>query len=693
MAEATQAKGWKQRLRRTVRQVGSVRLAGTLLFLLLGLLVARSSWDVPLASDAERGLYDLRANTTATEHEAPDPRIALVVFNDGTLQLLGKRSPLDRRMLARGLATLDRMRPAAIGIDILIDQAQPEDAELVQTFRAMRTPTFLAFATAASNPEQMDTWQEQFLRDLFRRIGSRRIQPASIRFQSAVQDGVMRRWPDPDARLPPLLANAMAPRPEFREYQGSIDYQRSTDPIAGRFPKFPIEVLAEINDLPADARAAVESGLADQIRGRYILIGGDIHDLDDFPTPITRVTSRQTSVENEQTTLVSTRVIKGLEVHAEMLAQVLDGRRPAPIPGWALWIAALGAVVAGALSSLLELRSWKLALALLFQLGFFGYLPFLLQHIHVDTLNLPAFGWGAGWLLAFVGVGTAARAVGSEQRRFAQSALGKYLPADVATEIMRDPDQLALHGEKKKIFALFTDLEGFTKLSHAITPERLSALLNRYLDLMSDAVLDHGGTIDKFVGDAVVAFWGAPISRPDDADRAARAAIAMYEAGQEFSRTAGDDIPPIGRTRVGLHHGEAVVGNFGGEGRIQYTALGDAMNCAARLESANKALKTTALVSSEAKREMTIDLFRPMGRVVLSGRATPVEVWEPVPQMDEEVRKRLNDLWQRYDGGDREALVQLEEMAAEAKEDAALAEFVYRIREAGPGGHFVLASK
>ena len=240
---------------------------------------------------------------------------------------------------------------------------------------------------------------------------------------------------------------------------------------------------------------------------------------------------------------------------------------------------------------------------------------------------------------------------------------------------------------------MFTDLEGFTKLSHAITPEQLSALLNRYLDLMSDAVLDHGGTIDKFVGDAVVAFWGAPIARPDDADRAARAAMAMFEAGQEFARTAGDGLPPIGRTRVGLHYGPAVVGNFGGEGRIQYTALGDGMNTAARLESANKALKTSSLVSSEAKSRATLDIFRPMGRVVLSGRATPVEVWEPAPDMDPALRERLNALWLAYDGGDAAALVQLEEIAAGAKEDAALGEFVYRIREAGPGGHFVLGSK
>ena len=671
MAEATRASGWRPRLKRLVRRVGPVRLAATLLFLLLGLYIARFGWEVPLASDAERALYDLRFQAEAGRTLEQDDRIVLITYNDDTLAELGKRSPLDRAILARALRAIDGMNPRAIGIDILIDQAQPEDNELLAALSAMRTPTYLAFASAAHNPDQILPWQEEFLRGFLQRASAGSVRPASIRLTTDLADGVIRRWPPQPRDLPPLLANAMAPvNPEFRGYTRAIDFRL---PASGGSDEVPV-----FTNLPIQFVAAFPDGVRSMIEGRFVLIGGDIQDLDDYETPMSRVNGRW---------------MKGLEVHAQMLAQQLDGRMPAIVPGWALWIAALGVVAAGALSSLLELRGWKLAFALAFQLVFFGYLPFLLQQIHVDTLNLPAFGWGAGWLLAFVGVGTAARAVGSEQRRFAQSALGKYLPADVANQIMRDPDQLALHGEKKKIFALFTDLEGFTKLSHAITPEQLSALLNRYLDLMSDAVLDHGGTIDKFVGDAVVAFWGAPIARPDDGDRAVRAAVAMFEAGQEFARTAGEGIPPIGRTRVGLHYGEAVVGNFGGEGRIQYTALGDSMNTAARLESANKALKTTSLVSSEAKRQMTADLFRPMGRVVLSGRATPVEVWEPAPWMDETLRARLNALWLEYDGGDRQALIQLEEIATKFMNDAALQEFVYRIREAGPGGHFVLASK
>jgi adenylate cyclase len=669
MADRPARRPLRERLRRALRQIGWARLALTFVFLVAALYLGRASWTLPLAGDAERALYDLRFFRTAGIAEEQDSRIVLVTYNDETLIQLRKRSPLDRGMLARALRAIDAMAPRAIGIDILIDQPQDEDAELVRTFRSMRTPTFLGFASNEANAQQIQYEQEQYLRQFLAAVRPN-VRPVSIRMETDQNDNVVRRWPERRAGLPTYMANAMAGagHPGFRSYTRSIDFrlQRNRDDPA--FVELPIQFVAEFPE------AAQE-----MIRGRYVLIGGNILDSDDYETPMFRFTGHWT---------------KGVEVHAHMLAQQLDGRMPALIPPWALWAAAILFVSAGAFSSLLEVRGWKLALIVAAQITAVAALPFCLQSIDVDTIDLPAFGWGVGWLLAFVGVGTAARAIGSEQRRFAQSALGKYLPRDIATEILREPELLALRGEKKHIYALFTDLEGFTKLSHAITPEQLSTLLNRYLDLMSEVVLRHGGTIDKFVGDAVVAFWGAPISRPDDGERAVKAASAMFEAGQAFARSGGGELPPIGRTRVGLHRGEAVVGNFGGEGRIQYTALGDGMNTAARLESANKTLKSTILVSSEAKAESGLDdWFRPMGRIVLSGRSTAVEVWEPVPHMAADLRARLTALWQKFEAGDEGALAALEAVAAAHKEDEALQYFVYRIREVGPGGSFVLGSK
>ncbi len=673
------------KLKRAIAQIGLIRLVLVLLFLAGGLGLARYSWSLPLTGDAERGLYDLRFKANAQVFDRPDGRISLIVYNDETLRQLGKRSPLDRRMLARAIRVLDQMQPRAIGIDILIDQAQPEDEELIAAFRSMRTPTFLAFGTHAANAAQIADWQEEWMRGFVARIGASRLRLASIRQGPDLEDGVVRRWPEPDPQLRiPLLANAMtSAHPEFAGYTGAIDFTRPPpEQGARRFTKLAIEEIVALDDTPAEARAAVIAGFAEQIRGRYILIGGDINDLDDYETPMTRFNLGW---------------MKGIEVHAQMLAQQLDGRMRPAVPPWTLWLAALLMVLAGGLTAAFDLAGWRLAIVLLVQIAIIAWAPFQLHAIGVDTLSIPAAGWGGGWLLAFIGVGAAARALGSEQKRFAQSALGKYLPPDVAREIMRNPEQLALHGEQTEIYALFTDLEGFTKLSHAISPDTLSKLLNRYLDLMSDIVLQHGGTLDKFVGDALVTFWGAPIARPDDADRAVRAGRAMYEAGEAFRgmarEIAGKDIPPIGVTRVGLHRGEAVVGNFGGEGRMQFTALGDAMNTAARLESANKQLKTTMLVSDEAKRESSMTWFRPMGRIELSGRETPVVVWEPAPDLDPALVARLTDAWERFDAGDREALVQLEAIAADHDKDAALKDFVYRCRKVGSGGHFVLGSK
>jgi adenylate cyclase len=657
----------RSRLRRALRQIGPVRLLGTAAFLLLAILVARFSWHLPLSGDAERALYDIRFARAATQ-VAQDPRIVLVTYDDQTLRDLGKRSPLDRKLLADALTALDAMGPKAIGIDILFDQPQAEDPQLLAALHAMRTPTALAYADTSENPDQIEYEQQQFLRDFLKRARTPLVRPASIKLEPDWEDGVIRRWPRQKGNLPLELANALTPdHPEFARYARTIDFHLPAEANRPVFAVYPIQAIPLLGD-----------AIRDQIRGRYVLIGGTIKDQDDYETPMSRASGRW---------------MKGIEVHAHMLAQQLDGRMPPDVPAPALWVIALAVVLAGGLSSLLETRGWRLALVLAAQLLFFASVPFLLQGWKMDTLGLPAFGWGLGWALAFGAVGTAARSVGSEQRRFAQATLGKYLPADVAAEILKEPERLSLRGEKREIYALFTDLEGFTKLSHAISPERLSTLLNRYLDVLSETVLAHGGTIDKFVGDAVVAFWGAPIARDDDGERAVRAAIAMYQAGEEFRRSAGADLPPIGCTRVGLHRGEAVVGNFGGEGRIQYTALGDGMNTAARLESANKALKSAILVSREAKEGSALDdLFRPLGRVVLSGRATPVEVWEPVPDMPTELRLRLTDLWLRFDAGETAALRELEEIAATC-EDAALRDFVYRLKQAGPGGHYVLGYK
>lgn len=647
-----------------LRNIGVGRVVGTLLFVLLAVLVARYSWYLPFIGQAERAFYDLRM-TVAAPHVEQDDRIVMIVYTDDTLIDTKKRSPLDRATLAKALANIDAFGAKAIGIDILIDQPQDEDEQLLSVFAGLKTPTFLAYADIDTNAGNIEYRQQRFLDRFMARLQGTGVSPASIRLE-VDGDGVARSWPAQPSNLPPLLARAMAGNGAFQDYIGSIRYRLPLSQDRPVIASFPIDLFAN----PQTAAA-----FADQLRGRHVLIGGDIVDLDQFETPMTAINGDR---------------MIGLEVHANILAQYLDGVRPLQAPGGALWLVAFMVAVAAILTSLLEGKNWKIALFILLQLGFLIALPFYLQAHGVDTQFLPASGWALGWFITYAVIGSAARAVGSEQRKFAQSALGKYLPRDIAQEILNDPQRLALHGEKRDIFVVFTDLEGFTKLSHAIEPEMVASLLNRYLDMLSDVVLEYGGTIDKFVGDAVVAFWGAPISRPDDGERAARAAYAMWKAGETFRGDIPDGVPPIGRTRVGLHYGEAIVGNFGGEGRIQYTALGDSMNTAARLEAANKQLGSSVIASREAVERSGLDWWRPLGRVVLRGRATPVDIFEPRPDLDisdlNHIRAMMNQLSTNKIGA-------LEGLSAHAErhcDDAALTNLLYRVQHGEAGGEYVL---
>jgi adenylate cyclase len=673
--------GWLRRGWRNVREAGGVQLLATFVVLCAALFIARFSWvlpdgaePTPLTSEAERAFYDLRAYYAADMVEE-DKRVMLVVYTDQTLIAARKRSPLDRGLLAKTLRTLDAMEPKAIGIDILFDQPQDEDEELIAALRGMKTPVAVAYAAKATNPDDIEWEQQQYLEQFMARLKGSKARPASIRLDNTF--GATRLWPDIRKGLPPLLGRAMladagVPATAFAGYEGAIDYRR---------PKFEESVLfppAQI-DLFVDPDPEILPFLKEQYAGKYILIGGDIVDYDRVETTFTSKTGE---------------VPAGIAVHAEIIAQMLDNRVLSPIPPWMLWAMAVLVVVTAALTALLEWPARRLAPFMVVLLIAFIGTPVALQFRDVDTYGLPAFGWLIGWIMAFTAVTSAARASGAVQRNFAASALGKYIPRDIAQAIIDKPELLSLGGEKRAIYVLFSDLEGFTKMSHAIAPEMVAKLLNRYLDMLSQVVLDHGGVIDKFVGDAVVAFWGAPISRPDDAERASRAGYALWQAGEAFRAEVAamdPDLPKIGKTRVGLHYGEAVIGNFGGATRIQYTALGDSMNTAARLESANKALESSIMASREFAEASGLGWWRQMGRVVLRGRAKPVDLFEPAPEFPEADRAVLAEACACATGGDRAgAIRRVEDVIGRHPNDSALRNLLKRMQESDDGGTYVL---
>lgn len=661
--------------RRSLSQLGWQRSVVALALLAFALFIAFNSWHLPLLRDAEAGLYDLRAANFAPPTDT-DKRVTLVVYTADTNRATGQISPVDRTILAKALSQIDQLGAKGIGIDVLFDSPQDDDDLLRASLKAMRTPVFLAFADNRTNPEAITYEQEQDLRTFLKSAGTDKVKPASILLETDA-DGVARRWPRQYAGLPSLLSVALTngssdADPRFARYTGPIRYRVPSASDRPVFDKIPIDLVADPETAPL---------VADAIKGRYVLIGGDFSDFDQFDTPFTRTGNPVTG---------ETRMI-GVEVHASMLAQLLDKAwKDRPTVSLKV-IAAVLAVALGAATAIAQVRTWVLVLCVVAQFAMFLAVPFAVERAGYDTLDMPATGWLIGWLIAFTAISSGLRAINAAQREFAQGALGKYLPRSVAAEIMRNPERLSLHGEKREIFCLFSDLEGFTKLTHAVEPEMIARLLNDYLDRLSAVVLQYGGTLDKFVGDAVVAFWGAPIAYPDDGERAVKAAWAMYLAGEEFRKSVPEGVPKIGRTRVGVHYGEAVVGNFGGEGRIQYTALGDAMNTAARLEGANKPLDTRVLVSREAAERSGLDLFRPMGSVTLRGRKTPVEVFEPVPDLDEAERALAVDAVKAHALGDTDRVKALTDTILEsAHDDDAMINLIQRLRQTHKGESYVL---
>jgi adenylate cyclase len=212
--------------------------------------------------------------------------------------------------------------------------------------------------------------------------------------------------------------------------------------------------------------------------------------------------------------------------------------------------------------------------------------------------------------------------------------LGRYFSPNLAAQLTENPGLLNVGGERREMTFVFTDLEGFTQLVETTRPEDIVPVLNEYLDGMTRIIWKHEGTIDKVVGDAVHAMFGAPLEQPDHAERGIHCALELDHYSESFRKSMNAKGIAIGKTRIGINSGQVTVGNFGGEVMFDYTAHGDAINTAARLEGANKYFGTRIAVSENTMRPAGDLPARPIGRLVLKGRSTGLMTFEPLSQED-----------------------------------------------------------
>lgn len=248
---------------------------------------------------------------------------------------------------------------------------------------------------------------------------------------------------------------------------------------------------------------------------------------------------------------------------------------------------------------------------------------------------IPAIAPVAGIALSSLGVSINKFFKSEGEKRFLRNAFSRYLSADVISQLIQDPEKLTLGGEKKNLSVIFTDIKGFSTISEKLDPVQLVGLLNEYLTTMSDIILDERGTIDKYEGDAIISFFGAPVALEDHPYRACLAAIRMKRAEKLLNERLigeGKMSAPL-MTRIGINSGEMVVGNMGTPRKMDYTVMGNSVNLAARLEGVNKQYGTWIL-TGESVVQLAGDsiLVRKLDRVRVIGIDTPVRLYEVIDE-------------------------------------------------------------
>ena len=357
--------------------------------------------------------------------------------------------------------------------------------------------------------------------------------------------------------------------------------------------------------------------LAQKIRGHIVLIGTSAAGLKDI---------RSTPMEA---------AIAGVEVHAMAIEQMIVGQhlqRPAWMPGAEiLWLFFLGAVLSFLIP---RYGAFKCAFIALLGLAvsiltpWFAYTDYRLLVDPVYPSLVIILIYLTGSFIAFLRT--------ESEKKYVRGAFSRYLSPDLVEKLAEEPDLLKLGGETKEMTIMFSDIRGFTKISESMSASELTSFINEYLTPMTDIILHHNGTIDKYMGDAIMAFWNAPIDNPNHREEAATAALAMMKGLQEFNISLDEKSEVDGKTRlpisigIGINTGACCVGNMGSDQRFDYSVLGDTANVASRLEGQSKTYGVSIVVGEETVNSAPDFAWFELDLIRVIGKDEPVRIFSLV---------------------------------------------------------------
>lgn len=616
--------------------------------LLIALIASTLIALISLASHSLFGLEWIVADriTRAVANDRPAPSdVTIVLLNDKSLRTLepefGRWPSRSRLLLALAIEEIARAGAKLVVVDFLFSAADPnfpeDDRRLaaalaslptvvaVQTSSATTTPSAappFAWQTDASTPSaSVEPFSESIVNSA---AGA-----GTIRLQRDDDSSVTRTYPLADtisrnAAIPGIAAEAFRqleslPRkitsrngnaqigrvaiPD--EHTFRISWTRRPDTFVD-FDK--LVVAAMLRDDPSAPLHQLEEFGSTFFRDKIVFLG----------------TSAAGTFDLRATPLASQ--APGVEIHVAALETLRSGSfvRETPRAAALAILFALPLLLAF-LTGRLDSQGWIAAAFVTAAAATAGAEWIALRENRLFFSMAPAIALLATW----AGITVHRVVIEQRQSRYLKSTFGRYVSPQILDHILAHPEKVELGGDRRDLTILFSDIRGFTSISEAAEPEEVVEMLNTYLTRMVDILLRHGGTLDKFIGDAVMGFWNAPTSEPDHARRAVECAIEMIEETARLrSEWEAEGKAPI-RIGIGINTGEAVAGNIGSRKVFGYTVIGDAVNLASRLEGKNKDYGTEIIVSESTRERMGegFDL-RYLDDVKVKGKEKAVKIYE-----------------------------------------------------------------
>lgn len=535
----------------------------------------------------------------------------------------------------------------AVFMDILFTEPSSYGAEDDRVFAEAVTkasnvylPVFLT-----NNERALDEKDREFIR----RISVKAAIMADISFRSAIppidpllnavrgsgnpaiepdRDGIYRRVPlffrmgeetIPNFVLPYLLNTGVMKIRDERAFIGTREVPLRDGRLLLRFfrTREPFESISAINVLQSsvESSAGAEPLISkDYFKGKKVFVGLTAAGLYDLkPTPVSSIAT-------------------GVSIHATALENLMHRNfllplHPAFPVSFMLFICVL-------ISSVV-LRHHSVGVNIALFLGMLALTLSAPAALFASSLYLDIISPSAALFVSFIIATVYSYATEGKERRFVRRAFSQYMDQTLVDYVLKNPSVIRPGGRRRRVTVFFADIAGFTTIAEQLPAEETAKILHTILNAFTEVIIQHKGVIDKYIGDAIMAFWGAPLDTEQDEINACRAALRCMDSLDGINRTfVKDSLQPISM-RIGIHSGDAIVGNLGSDRLFDYTAVGDTVNLASRLESVNKLFRTKIIISGETRAKTgNLFLMRELGKIEVKGKSLPAAIYELAAEME-----------------------------------------------------------